>query len=232
VVLVLAFASCSGAVASHPRPTTGGITGIAYNRATGYAIAGAQVRAVLPPHLPILAVSAAGGLFDLAGLAPGSYTLRGEFAHQVVEVAGIDVSAGEVTLAKLPFSSAGSAGDTAGSAQTVSVDSSALTEITRYHRDDLAGAARVEGFVIDAATHVAVAGAIITVSMVANANATQQSSSDDRGAFHFDGLAPGTYTLSAYYSLAHRGQIEVRRSDIAVAAAEVVVVPLVVDTAR
>jgi hypothetical protein len=230
-VVVLVLVACSNGPA-HPRVATGGITGITYDRVTGYAISGAQVRAVLPSRIPILAISAAGGLFDLTDLAPGRYTLRGEFANQVVELPDVDVSAGEVTLTKLPFASGSAAGSDA-PPRPLTLDSSTLTQITRYRRGDLGEAGRIEGFVIEAATHAAVTGAIVTVTSAATpGTATQQTSSDDRGAFRFDALLPGTYALSAYYSLAHRGQIEVRRGDVAVAAAEVVVVPLVVDTAR
>ena len=59
----------------------------------------------------------------------------------------------------------------------------------------------------------------------------QQTVSDNAGRYHFE-LAPGTYSISAYYSLGGRGQIEVRRSGIDVHAAEAVVVPLWVELAR
>jgi hypothetical protein len=48
--------------------------------------------------------------------------------------------------------------------------------------------------------------------------------------YRFDPVPPGVYVVSAYYSVGNRGQIEVRRSDIEVDAAQGVRVPLWVET--
>ena len=45
-------------------------------------------------------------------------------------------------------------------------------------------------------------------------------------------MNPGTYVISAYYSVGGHGEIEVRRSDVAVAGGEAVVVPLWIESAR
>jgi protocatechuate 3,4-dioxygenase beta subunit len=55
---------------------------------------------------------------------------------------------------------------------------------------------------------------------------------DDNGRYRFDQLQPGTYAISAYYSIGGRAQIEVRRSDISVAAREGVLVPLYIEMSR
>ena len=47
-----------------------------------------------------------------------------------------------------------------------------------------------------------------------------------------DLVEPGTYVVSAYYNIGGRGQIEVRRSDIEVARAEGVIVPIWVELSK
>nr|HEX4318693.1 carboxypeptidase-like regulatory domain-containing protein [Kofleriaceae bacterium] len=226
-----ALAACWGSGATdpaHARPTTGGILGIAFDHDTGYAIDGAQVRASgAGSALPVLAVSAGGGLFELSNLPPGRYALRGELHGQTVDEPNIDVDAGEVTFAKLAFTPAHPDAPVAQGTAT-------LSEITRYQPADADHASgRIEGFVIQPSTHAAVGGAVVMAVRAGDASqAAVQTASDDRGAYRFDGLAPGIYVVSAYYSVGQRGQIEVRRGDVEVRAGDAVVVPLIVDLSR
>ena len=55
------------------------------------------------------------------------------------------------------------------------------------------------------------------------------SVSDDAGRFEFASVPPGTYTLTAFYQVSRRGQIEVRRSDLAVEGGTVVRVPMEIE---
>lgn len=86
----------------------------------------------------------------------------------------------------------------------------------------------VEGATIDATSGAAVGGVVVTVSIPGRLDVLQ-TVSDETGYYRFDNLQPGTYAVSAYYSVARRGQIEVRRSDIDVIAGKISIVPLVVD---
>jgi hypothetical protein len=72
---------------------------------------------------------------------------------------------------------------------------------------------------------------VVTAIIGDDPNKTQQTVSDDYGRFRFETL-PGTYSVSAYYSVGGRGQIEVRRSNIAVEGAEAVHVPLFIEMNR
>ena len=93
---------------------------------------------------------------------------------------------------------------------------SALADLDAAH-------AIIEGTVNDTQTRERVAGAVVTA--VAHGD-TEQTITDDQGRYRFPALRPGTYAVSAYYSISGRGQIEVRRGDITVAGAEAVIVPL------
>jgi hypothetical protein len=53
--------------------------------------------------------------------------------------------------------------------------------------------------------------------------------SDERGRFRFPDGPPGTYTLSAFYQVARRGQIEVRRSGVEAAPGNAVIVPIFIE---
>ncbi len=55
---------------------------------------------------------------------------------------------------------------------------------------------------------------------------------DDEGRYRFDDVEPGTYVVSAYYSIGGRAQFEIRRSDIAVAGGEAVIVPIWIEVAK
>ncbi len=84
----------------------------------------------------------------------------------------------------------------------------------------------------DLGSHERIVGAAITaVGPGAGDGAPAlQTISDDQGRYKFDNVPPGVYVISTYYSVGGHGQIEVRRSDIDVAAEKGVVVPLWMET--
>ena len=53
--------------------------------------------------------------------------------------------------------------------------------------------------------------------------------SDERGRFRFPDGPPATYSLSAFYQVARRGQIEVRRSGVQATAGTAVIVPIFIE---
>ena len=134
----------------------------------------------------------------------------------------IDVRAGETSYVDIAF--------TLGRPEPLHVDyGDKAGEIGRYHPPNLgAGVALIEGTVNDTSTRERVPGAVVTAVL---GGQTEQTISDEHGRFRFDGLAPGSYSVSAYYNISGRGQIEVRRSEIEVAGAEAVIVPLWIELA-
>jgi Carboxypeptidase regulatory-like domain len=223
---VASFAACA---ASHrpPLPTTGGIAGLARDHDSGDPVAKAEIYLRAPGQFrPQSTVSSDRGLFDIQRLKPGRYTLSASFAGQPVEVSNIEVRAGEITMVDVTF--------TLGRPDPIHIDHGAKgSEIDRYRPRHLASTvAVIEGTVNDTSTRQRVSGAVVTAVHGDDAATTQQTISDEAGRFRFEAVPPGTYSISAYYSIGGRGQIEVRRSGISVAGAEAVVVPLWIEMAR
>lgn len=179
---------------------------------------------------PALATTAATreGLFGFDHLKPGRYDLDAEVGSARTDIANIDVAVGEATVVDVELS--------LGTGVPVYRDhagdplDAAIEHFAPAHHDAATG--MLEGTVNDSLTRRRVSGAVITLVLDGSPPPpkTEQTVSDDQGRFHFDGLAPGSYTVSADYSVGGRGQIEVRRADIGVAAAQGVRVPLWIDT--
>jgi len=102
--------------------------------------------------------------------------------------------------------------------------------IDHYHPHGLAPTASIiEGTVNDAGNHDRVVGAVVTV--VGGGGGVLQTVSDEQGRYRFERITPGVYVVSTYYSISGHGQMEIRRSDIHVAGAEAVFVPLWIESA-
>jgi hypothetical protein len=158
------------------------------------------------------------GAFEIDHLRPGRYSLTAEFAGQPIDVENIDVHGGGISIVDLTF--------TLGQPDPRHVDfgNPKDGEIEHFHPHQLARTvALVEGTVRDQGTRERVPGAVVTLDT--GGLAAAQGVTDDQGRFRFE-TAPGTYSVSAYYSIGGRGQIEVRRSGIHVGGAEGVLVPL------
>ncbi len=230
-LLLLVVAACGGSAATHtsgPRRTTGGIAGLARDHDSGDPVAKAEIRVRATGQFkPLQTVSSDRGLFDIQELRPGKYTLSALFAGQPVEVTNIEVRAGEITMVDVTF--------TLGRPEPIQYDYNIKgAEIDRYRPKALASKplALIEGTVNDMSTRLRVPGAVVTAVQDNNVATTQQTVSDDSGRYRFDEVRPGTYAISAYYSIGGRAQIEVRRSGIEVASSEAVVVPLWIEMQR
>lgn len=229
LALLVALLAACGASAIHPvsRPTTGVIAGLARDKDSGDPVAKAEIRVRGQGDLAGRETTSNDhGLYDVDHLPPGSYQLTARFAGQPVDVVNIAVRAGETTYVDIVF--------TLGRPEPLRVDygDPKRGAIDRYRPAHLSAVTSIiEGTVNDASTRERVPGAVVTAVMRGLSDA-QQTISDDQGRFRFEPLPPGTYTVSAYYSIGDRGQVEVRRSDIEVAGAEAVIVPLWIETVR
>lgn len=216
--LLLVLVAC-GAPQRPPRPTEGAIAGLVRDQNSGQPIATADLQLSTGAHT----TSARDGLYTFDHVAPGRYTLVGRYAGQPVTVKNIVVDAGEATYVDVTF--------TLGEPKPIVVDLDATKpdQIRRYHPPDASTV--IEGTVNQVGTRERVAGAVVT-AVGGPRKDVLQTVTDDQGRYRFEQVEPGTYAISAYYSIGGRGQIEVRRSDIEVDASEAVIVPLWVEVAK
>ena len=220
---IACLAACGAA--QRARPATGAITGLTRDHDSGDPIAKAEIHVRRDAtEEQFVTASSDVGRYGVDHLAPGRYSLSAAFAGQPLEVVNIDVRAGAITTVDLVF--------TLGHPDRIRIDHGdpAPDAIDRYRPRGTGSAAVIEGSVNETATRLRIAGAVVTA--VGEDTGTQQTVSDDHGRFRFDALPPGVYSVSAYYSITGRGQIEVRRSGINVAAAEAVIVPLWIATEK
>ena len=225
--LVVVLAACGGA--QYPRATDGSIAGLARDHDSGETVSKAEIRIRAEGELkPRITLSNRNGSYDVAHLPPGRYSLSASFAGQPIDIEHIDVRAGDPTIVDVEF--------TLGRPDPVHLDfgnpkDGAIDRFKPARHADFD--ASIEGTVNLAGSRERVAGAVVTAIGPEGDNApTLQAVSDDQGRYRFDPVPPGTYIVSAYYSVGGRGQMEVRRSAIRVAAAEGVVVPLWVEIAK
>ena len=222
--LPIAIAVCL--MACHPqphRPTMGAIAGLCRDRSTGTAVASATLSLARDGALTSTQVTSdIDGAYRVEKLAPGRYDLSATYAGQIVTIDHIDVAVGVAVEVDVEF--------TLGEPGPHHIDFGDATEgdLRSYHppnADPTTGV--LEGTVTDAATRERAIGSVVTA--IGPAGAITQVVTDDHGRFVIPKLAPGAYGVSAYYTVANRGTIEVKRLAVPVRAGETVVVPLFVE---
>lgn len=228
-ILALVLMGCGasarhGSEANNARAskTHGAIIGLARDHDTGDPVALAEIRLLGRGVDHIRTTTNDAGHYVIERVPPGKYQVLAEFAGQPLEVYGIEVKAGDTVHVDLVF--------TLGRPDPIKYDfgDPKQNQIGRYKPSRLsAQLAVIEGTVNDISTRERVTGAVVSASTKGpHGDQTELTVSDANGRYRFSDIAPGTYAISAYYSISGRGQIEVRRSDIAVAGAEAVFVPL------
>jgi hypothetical protein len=224
IAVVVALVGCGATSHTASAPAFGAISGVARDHDSGERVAKADLHLRSRGDFAATSrVSDDNGAYDFEHLAPGRYSLAAEFAGQPIHVENIQVRAGETTYVDLTF--------TLGRPDPIQVNFGDASQGAIDHYKPQDGVPLIEGTVNDVGTHERVAGAVVTATRPGIVD-TLQTISDDAGRYRFEAVQPGTYSVSAYYSISGRGQIEVRRSGIQVAAAEAVVVPLWIELAK
>jgi hypothetical protein len=219
-VKTLALVSLAACMSSaRPHPIDGAIGGLTRDRDSGYALGYVTLRLRGTSHVE---TSTREGLFGFDHLADGRYTIDAQYGDKHMTIKNVDVSRGDVTIVEVDIGDGPSERDYVDDVLDLRID-----HFTPTGHDPATGV--IDGTITDAKTRQRIGGATITA--VAG-GITLQAISDDAGRYHFDPVTPGTYSISAYYAVSGHGQIEVRRSAIAVEAGHGVRVPLWIETQR
>ena len=228
IAVLVALAACGSTQHPVQQPKGGTIAGVARDHDSGDPVSKATVVVRLEGVLgqARTVTTDANGNYSVPNLPEGTYSLSASFAGQPISVEHVAVSHGHPAVVDLTF--------TLGRPDAVMVDFGNPKEgaIDRYrppHHSQATGV--IEGVVMDSGSRDRVPGAVVTATLGPDANALQ-GVTDDQGRYKFDDVQPGTYVVSAYYSIGGRAQIEIRRSDIAVAGGEGVIVPLWIESAK
>lgn len=232
VATLVVAAGCSHPAPRPPRVTTGTLSGVIRTADTGAPVIGAVVTvaptaAPAPAQAPAHAIeetSGETGVYFVNGLAPGAYHVTVSFDDRTIGDEQITIEPDRVTGLDLVVSPRG-LGATHGPVKVAGGG-----PLWRYRPADAdPHVATIEGTVSEQGEETRLGGAVITIATRAG-QLVADAVSDDVGRYRIAPLPPGAYVVSAYYTLIGRAQVEVRRSDIEVAAGEVVVVPLALET--
>lgn len=225
VVCVALLVACSGkgeGTTAGRAKLSAAVLGLARDSHTGEPVAMADIE-LLGPNQRKTSTNK-NGLYTIDGLEAGTYTLKAVFAGQPIEITKIPVLDGEATYIDLMF--------TLGDPQPINVVfGDRAAQILRYRPKDIQpSAVIIEGTVSDLQTRDRVVGAVVTAVRkdAANQLHTEQTVTDDHGRYRFENLSPGSYTVSAYYSIGGRAQVELQRG-VDVVATEAVIVPLIIE---
>ncbi|MCE9577421.1 MAG: carboxypeptidase-like regulatory domain-containing protein [Deltaproteobacteria bacterium] len=221
---LIAIAVCLGACHAQPRRiTTGAIAGLCRDQSTGTPVASATLSLARDGALTSTSVaSGIDGDYRIEGLAPGRYDLSATYAGQIVQITHIDVAIGVTVEVDVEFA--------LGEPGTHHIDfgdahEGDLRSYRPLSADPETGV--LEGTVTDAASRERAIGSVVTAT--GPGGAISQVVTDEHGRFVVPRLAPGTYAVSAYYTVAGHGTIEIKRLAVPVRAGETVVVPLFVE---
>jgi hypothetical protein len=162
------------------------------------------------------------GGYRLAGLAAGCYRLIATYAGKQVEVAGVALQAGRSRGLDLLV-------DLTQPLTRIRLGTAEPTELRRFRQRRPTWRGAIEGTVSDERSAEPTPGAVVSCESPALGKVLQ-AVADNRGHFELPDLPPGTYTLSIYYHLIQRGNVEIRRTDVGVVAGETTLVEMRLDS--
>lgn len=218
---LLALAACH----AQPRrgPERGGIAGQVRDRLTGEPVTATLTAHDQNSFVVDTAHTTDDGSYAIADLAPGVYDMVVVLKGTTLQLTDIPVTAGNVTAFDVPVDLGAVEVPPVAYAQ---IEGDALKTYQPPGLDP--DKSRLEGTVTDSVSLERVSGAVV-VATSPDLSEVLTVVSDDHGRFRFPDGPPATYTLSAFYQVARRGQIEVRRSGVEAPPGTAVIVPIFIE---
>lgn len=229
---VLALGCGRAAPATPIQPTTGAIAGVVKDSSSGDPLSFARVAATswaTKETIPGGATTSADGSYRLEALAEGTYLIEVHYADHRVRFFAVPVHAGQTTTLDAAIDAAELKSEA--SYDYVDMQRNPIVAAPRAgpeHERSATKSGGIRGSVRDSASQQLLPGAVVAATTPGLRDAQLAIANDD-GTYLLRSLPPGTYTLSVYYHLVERGNIEVRRTGVAVNAGEITVIDLVLD---
>lgn len=232
--MALATACSHPAPPRAPAPTGGTIAGSVHDASSGDALSFADIEITewgsMKDRTVRSASSRADGKFALTGLRKGLYMVDVHYGEHRVRVFAVPVNRQDTTLLKVTIDTGALSSDQ--SYQYVDMAKNPVTTAgpaaLEQHGIAAARTGAISGVVTEIASKQRLPGAVVAATTPGVRDA-QLAIADDKGDYQLRGLPPGTYTLSVYYHLVESGNIEVRRTGVAVTAGHETVVDLQLD---
>jgi protocatechuate 3,4-dioxygenase beta subunit len=167
------------------------------------------------------------GEYEIPGVPPGVYRVVAFYSDEATQRYNIKVVAGKRTA--LTFDVVMSGDARAAPEHDHTGGTHAGSKDLGYGRVNHRATGSIEGMIVDADTGEPVPGAVVSATMPRLRNAIHALAGAD-GKYRFVGIRPGVYTLSVYYTLIDRGNIEFRRAGVKVLPGKVARIQLRLDT--
>ena len=228
VTVVLGVIAPVAAACLHAPPTPapireGLLAGLILRADTGGGVDDAVVEVQRPGQAALRESTSAAGSYTITGLAPGRYRVKIHRAEETLADQEVTIVAGRVTGLDLAVG----AGPTQAASAEIDVVSAPLWSYRPVDADP--GSGTVLGTITEVGARTRLGGAVVSIAD-ASGRLIADAVSDDSGRYRCDQVPPGTYVVSAYYTLLGRGQFEIRRSAVTITGGDVVVVPLSIET--
>ncbi len=236
----LATALALATACSHPAPpraparTGGTIAGSVRDASSGDALSFADIEITewgsMKDRTVRSASSLANGQFALTGLRKGLYMVDIRYGEHRVRVFAVPVDVQDTTQLKVTIDTGALTSDRSYQYVNMAKNPVATAKPAELEQRRIAAArtGAIHGVVTEIASKQRLPGAVVAATTPGVRDA-QLAIADGKGAYQLRGLPPGTYTLSVYYHLVERGNIEVRRTGVAVSAGHETVVDLQLD---
>jgi hypothetical protein len=218
VALALVTTACTHGAPARA-PSGGMIAGIVRDAQTGAGVGDTVIVLRRPGEIaPVQDRSNGDGAFMIPALPPGDYHVAAYLHQRPIGERDVQVRDGELAGVDFTVPAIGQVGP--------DLNAPGAPTLWRFRAPDADPAtATIEGTVADAVRGTRLRGAVVAINRTGTYD-TYPAIADDQGRYRVDALPPGSYDVSASYTVVRRGALEVRRNRVEVAGGETVVVPL------
>ncbi len=202
-----------------PASPTGTIEGVVLDAVSGGPVSFVDVKAASVAGHRMNDTTGSDGSFRFTDVPVGTYWVTAIYSGHSVRYRHVTVTAGGSVHLDVPLDP---------EREDVTLDYGSTAGVVARSPITPVHTGSIRGLVRDAETREELPGAVVAATAPVLRDA-RMAMADDNGSYLLPSLPPGTYTLSVYYHLIDRGNLEIRRTNITVAPGEIKVVDLDLD---